>query len=98
LRVKLLLILVCLFPIAALDGSALGQTIATANKPCHRGYAQYRNNPEHKAFVVNDGQISEAGLRNVLGISIKTGAIEQAFKEYRILRLVTECQRRPVVL
>jgi hypothetical protein len=80
LGTKFFFILVGLYA-SALGGNAFGQTIASANKPCHRDYAQYRNNPDHKAFVVTVGRYPKQSCGMSWGYQTKQGAIEQAFKE-----------------
>ena len=76
--------LVGLAGVFALIGDAIGQDIATANKPCHRDYAKYRHNPEHKAFVVTVARYPKQTCGMSWGYPTKQAAIDQAFVECRI--------------
>ena len=63
---KVVFVMVSLYA-SALSGNAFGQTIASANKPCHRNYAQYRKNPDHKAFVMTMGRYPKQSCRMSCG-------------------------------
>lgn len=65
----------------AVNCDALGQSIAPANKPCHREYAKYLKNPEHKAFVVTVGRYPKQSCGMSWGYPTKKAAIDQAFAE-----------------
>jgi hypothetical protein len=73
--------LIGLAGVLALDGYALGQTIAPWNKVCHRLYEKYQKNPEHKAFVVTVARHPKQSCGRSWGYPTKKAAIDQAFLE-----------------